>query len=223
MFLVNYESNTSTLEYTRSFLPFWLLKSFIYNLVNFEVDAIFNVFALISDVILSLVVEFFDNIFDKFTLSRDLTSTPNLNEEGFDIFDVFKNIIGDIYSRSASYADNKLILVEASFNNIKLNSVLVDSGASSSIISTYAAKKYGFRFRPCSVKMRVADDREVPVEGITDLTIIKIRNTECLLKLLVFENNHFDAILGMDFFVETGAVIDPKKKRLWFPGEKWSN
>lgn len=186
-------------------------------------DAIFNVFALIFDATLSLIVDFFDNLFDKFTLSRDLGLTPNLNEDSFDIFDIFKNIIGDINSRLASYADNELILVEASFNDIKLNKVLVDSGASSSIISTLAARKYGFRFRPYAAKIRVGDDREVPVEGITDLTIVKIRNTNCLLKLLVFENNHFDAILGMDFFVETGAVIDPKKKRLWFPGEKWSN
>jgi len=197
------------------------LKSFIYNFVNFEVDAIFRVFALIFDVISSLIVEFCLNIFDKFILSRDLSSTPNLNEDSFEIFDIFKNIFGDINSRSFFYDDDRLILIEASFNNIKLKNVLVDSGASSSIISTYAAKKYGFRYRPYLAKIRVADDREVPVEGITDSTIIKIRNTECLLKLIVFENNHYDAILGMDFFTETGAVIDPKKKRLWFPGEKW--
>jgi len=69
--------------------------------------------------------------------------------------------------------------------------------------------KYGFRYRPYLAKIRLADDREVRVEGITDSTIIKIRNTERLLKLIVFENNHYDAILGMDFFTETGAVIDP--------------
>jgi hypothetical protein len=43
-YLLQYSSNTITIEYNRELLPLWLLRSFIHNLIHLDFSCLFNIF-----------------------------------------------------------------------------------------------------------------------------------------------------------------------------------
>ena len=112
-----------------------------------------------------------------------------------------------------------LLMTEAIINGIKLNRVVFDIGATMSIISNRIARKYGFKINHSNAMIKVADDRIVKAVGMTDEIQVNVKNISCSLKLVVFEHNEYEVLLGLDFFNKTGVGIYPKQRLLKFPNE----
>lgn len=88
--------------------------------------------------------------------------------------------------------------------------MLVDTGATFSVIPTSLARALGIRRPRRSVSVRLADGRRVRLGA--DLAIVKIDGREAPATILV--GNVDEPILGVEALEALGLVVDPRKKRL---------
>ena len=68
-------------------------------------------------------------------------------------------------------------------------------------------------------KNKTADGKVTKVAGVTDPMMVEIYGYMCRLSFLVIDHEGV-ALLGLDFFMSTGAVIYPMKVILKFPAQK---
>ena len=88
--------------------------------------------------------------------------------------------------------------------------MLVDTGATFSVIPPSLARALGIRRPRRSVSVRLADGRRVRLGA--DLAIIKIDGREAPTTILVGKVD--EPILGVEALEALGLVVDPGKKRL---------
>lgn len=88
--------------------------------------------------------------------------------------------------------------------------MLVDTGATFSVIPPNLARKLGIRRPRRSVRVRLADGRTVRLEA--DVAIIQIDGREAPATILVGKVD--EPILGVEALEALGLVVDPKRKRL---------
>jgi len=88
--------------------------------------------------------------------------------------------------------------------------MLVDTGATFSVVPRRLARALGIRRGRRSVSMRLADERRVRLGA--DVTIIRIDGREAPATLLVGDVD--EPILGVEALEALGLVVDPRKKRL---------
>jgi len=77
---------------------------------------------------------------------------------------------------------NSLLCVEGTVGGIIMN-LCFDSGATSSIISKEIVEKYGISIKPSDIKIKVANNTEQDVIGVTDPLVIEINGHSTTLKL----------------------------------------
>jgi len=87
-----------------------------------------------------------------------------------------------------------------------------DSGATSSVLSTNTANKIGIKILPSRTKVVLADNSTKYVVGKTERLTVDIQGRSCELSFLVMDHEDYDAILGLDWFTQTGAGIYPSEK-----------
>jgi len=88
--------------------------------------------------------------------------------------------------------------------------MLVDTGATYSVIPPRVAHALGIKRPRRSVRVRLADGRSV--RSGADLAIVKIDGREAPTTILVGKVD--EPILGVDALEALGLVVDPGKKRL---------
>ena len=88
--------------------------------------------------------------------------------------------------------------------------MLVDTGATFSVISPRLARTLGIKPPRRSVSVRLADGRRLRLGA--DLAIVKIDGREAPTTVLV--GNVDEPILGVQALEALGLVVDPGKKRL---------
>jgi len=88
--------------------------------------------------------------------------------------------------------------------------ILVDTGATFSVVPRRLARALGIRRPRRSVSVRLADGRRVRLGA--DVAIIRIDGREAPATLLVGDVD--EPILGVEALEALGLVVDPRKKRL---------
>jgi hypothetical protein len=115
-----------------------------------------------------------------------------------------------------------LLKVEGSiFSQNKSPAVLLctlDSAASVSMISEVTARHYGFSILPSDIRIKSANNAVTAVVGTTDLVTVDIQGHSCQLTLVVLDHDDHEVLLGLDWFMATGASLHPKSHTLQFPG-----
>lgn len=88
--------------------------------------------------------------------------------------------------------------------------MLVDTGATFSVIPPAVAQTLGIRRPRRFVNVRLADGRKVRLGA--DVAIVRINGREAPATILV--GNVDEPILGVEALEALGLVVDPKRKRL---------
>jgi len=115
-----------------------------------------------------------------------------------------------------------LLKVEGSIVGTHLSPVrllcTLDSAASVSMISEVTARHYGFTILPSDVRIKSTNNAVTAVIGTTDMVTVDIQGHSCQLTLVVLEHDDHEVLLGLDWFMATGASLHPKSHTLQFPG-----
>ena len=88
--------------------------------------------------------------------------------------------------------------------------MLVDTGATFSVIPPDLGKLLGIKRPRRSVKVRLADNRSIRLGA--DVAILQVDEREAPATILVGKVD--EPILGVEALEALGLVVDPKKKRL---------
>lgn len=88
--------------------------------------------------------------------------------------------------------------------------MLVDTGATFSVIPVRVARELGIKKPRRSVTVRLADGRKVRLGA--DVALLRIDGREAPTTILV--GNVDEPILGVETLEALGLVVDPKRKRL---------
>ena len=97
--------------------------------------------------------------------------------------------------------------------------IVVDSGASFSIMSRTVAEKMGLRIKKCGTKIRTADGEVAGVFGITEEVIVRVGDEDSKMEFLVTNLGGVDELLGWDWIKRKNAVLHPQDGKLVFTKE----
>jgi hypothetical protein len=86
------------------------------------------------------------------------------------------------------------------------------------MISEVTARHYGFTILPSDVRIKSTNNAVTAVIGTTDMVTVDIQGHSCHLTLVVLKHDDHDVLLGLDWFMATGASLHPKSHTLQFPG-----
>ncbi len=95
---------------------------------------------------------------------------------------------------------------------------ILDSAASVSMISEVTARHYGFSILPSNKCIKSANNTVTAVVGTTDLVTVDIQGHSCQQTFVVLDHDDHEVLLGLDWFMATGASLHPKSHTLHFPG-----
>ena len=113
---------------------------------------------------------------------------------------------------------DSLLTVAGKINGVAL-SLALDSGATACILSSKIAKRYKFNVIESDVRVKVADGEVVQIVGITEPVTIDVQGHSCTMEMYVMEHDDHDALLGLSWFMATGAGIFPGEGILRFHDE----
>ncbi|CAF0725133.1 unnamed protein product [Brachionus calyciflorus] len=112
----------------------------------------------------------------------------------------------------------KILKVKGQLENYPIKYSL-DSGASKSVISLRSVKKLKIKVLSSNIQIKIADNSIKKVIGETEPMLVSIGSRSCFLKFLIMDLDDNEVLLGLDWFLKTGAMISPIEKKLKFPGE----
>ena len=94
-----------------------------------------------------------------------------------------------------------------------------DSGATTSIVSLRVVKKYKLDILPSNVRIKSANNAVDNVIGTTKPLMINVEGHYCILPLLIMNLDHYDVLLGLNWFKTSRAGIFPAQKMLKFDSD----
>jgi len=112
-----------------------------------------------------------------------------------------------------------LLSVLGYVNDIKM-SLSLDSGATVSVMSSKMVTKHKLTIIPSDIQVRVANNYVSKIIGVTENVSVEVQGHVCKLSFIIMDHEDHDALLGLDWFNETGACLCPATKTLTFPSEK---
>ena len=71
---------------------------------------------------------------------------------------------------------------------------------------------------PSEIKIKSANNAVTPVVGVTEALSVDIQGHTCPIIMVIMEHDDHEVLLGLDWFMVTGASLHPKFKVLRFPG-----
>jgi hypothetical protein len=110
---------------------------------------------------------------------------------------------------------DSLLTVSGTVDGVKL-SLALDSGATASVMAHRIARKFGFHIEKSNVRVKVANNKVVNVIGVTRPVMIDVQGHKTVLEMYILEQDEIEVLLGLDFFMATGAGIFPKQGVLRF-------
>jgi len=111
-----------------------------------------------------------------------------------------------------------LLHVNGKISGIPLTMSL-DSGSTVSIISAKIVKAYNIDVLPSNIKVKTANNAISDVIGITNELLTEVHGHSCSLQFVVLDHDDHEVLLGLNWFMATGAGLFPKQNILKFPGE----
>ncbi len=109
----------------------------------------------------------------------------------------------------------------AKLNGIPMK-IAIDSGCTTSIMSTETFKKYKeyLIYRKSDEKIKAANDQISKVKGKVLDVKVEIANHVCKLDLLIFDHTDHDVLLGLDYCQLTNIGIFPGKNMIKLKNER---
>jgi hypothetical protein len=126
------------------------------------------------------------------------------------------NIVVDLHN-VFNRVPSELMNTECLIDNMKCNAC-VDTGATRSIISRKAARKYKINIKPSDVKVKMADNTVVSVTGVSNILDVTVEKKTVQLSFLIVETVE-SVILGQDWLRLSDAILWPGRKNIVFPNE----
>lgn len=117
---------------------------------------------------------------------------------------------------------NGLKGIEALINGILLK-VFFDTGAQVSIMPLKTVKSNTLKILPTKVMIQLPDNRVVKTIGETNNLEITIGRNVSYTKFIIIDQPNEYVLLGLDWFENTGASINPSKCLINFPQKKKMN
>jgi hypothetical protein len=112
--------------------------------------------------------------------------------------------------------DTDVLRAKGSVDDLPMEMVL-DTGASISIMSKEIAERHNFELFNSNIKIKSISGETIKPIGRTKEVNVKIDTNETKISFIVLESQEYDVILGIDWFNKTEAGIYPKAKKLHFP------
>ncbi|CAF0967603.1 unnamed protein product, partial [Brachionus calyciflorus] len=117
-----------------------------------------------------------------------------------------------------SISHNALLLdgidLLSTFQANKPVNVVFDTGAIASVIGKTLTEKLNLKILPSDVKINTADGSAHSIIGVTENLSIKIDDIITEISFLVTNITTADVLLGLDWFNQTNATIDPVMRTL---------
>jgi hypothetical protein len=123
----------------------------------------------------------------------------------------------------AFHSTPSLLTFPGSLNSLNIRFTL-DTGASPSVISASFVRRHNIHTLNCAGSIVVADGSSIQYSRRTDSMKIRLFNHVCNLSLIVTElPEDIDALLGLDWFALSHALVDPANRVVHFPAETHIN
>jgi predicted aspartyl protease len=106
---------------------------------------------------------------------------------------------------------SKILHLLVEINNYVVEG-LVDTGASMSIMATTVVRESGImhlvtRFETYKTTSRVVTQ----AFGRIDEVPVKVGGVQCTMTFMVVDTDNYDVLLGLDFLIKIGAIVDMKR------------
>ena len=121
-------------------------------------------------------------------------------------------------SQELTIQHNNLLTVKGEIEGHVVECVL-DTGATSSVISKNMVEKLGLKTTSDEVCIRLADGQLTKCQHTVPLSVV-ICARHCKIPFMVMPNNHIDVLIGLDWFIFHGVSIDPGLNLLSFRKEQ---
>ncbi|RNA19644.1 hypothetical protein BpHYR1_050083 [Brachionus plicatilis] len=123
--------------------------------------------------------------------------------------------------------DTEYVYVCTTGNLLRINGLVdgkpakfaIESGCTSSIISSKTVDNFGLRILPSSSKIKTADNTISMVVGKTEKIKLDIHGHVCFMEVLIIDHEDNDGLLGLDWFIKIGASLNPSQKLIKFPSD----
>ncbi|RMZ95048.1 hypothetical protein BpHYR1_019822, partial [Brachionus plicatilis] len=112
-----------------------------------------------------------------------------------------------------------LLYISATINGITLT-IALDSGCTTSILSRKFVERNKITVKESDIRIKTADNNIVKVNGKTEALKLNIEGHVCEIEFLVIDHEDSDGLLGFDWFMRTGASLNPSERSLKFPSEQ---
>jgi len=121
-----------------------------------------------------------------------------------------------VNSCHSSKSESKLMRIDGKIKHFDVK-CLVDTGATSSIIPHKIALNCNLSINDSDIKIKTADGKVSPIVGITETTLLEIKEKQVAMKFLVIDNDSNFILLGQDWLDITKAILWPCKNDISFP------
>lgn len=103
----------------------------------------------------------------------------------------------------------------ATVNKVDIE-VVIDSGATKSVMSEQTAQDLKLELIPTSHRLRVADGRIIPAMSMAKSVPILVHGVSAKLDIIIMPMKKEMTLLGADWLIKTGASINMKNQRITF-------
>jgi hypothetical protein len=98
----------------------------------------------------------------------------------------------------------------------------LDTAATCCIMSHKTAQKYGFKILESDVQVKVAHNELIKVVGKTEILHVEVKGHTCELEMFILDNDEYECLLGLSWFLAVNCAINPSERSLRFNGETFS-
>jgi hypothetical protein len=92
---------------------------------------------------------------------------------------------------------------------------LVDIGASMSVMAAAVVRKLGVMHLISGSKTyKTASGVVTQAMGRIDEVLVKARKVQCAMTFMVVDTDSYDVLLGLDFLIKIGAIVDVERGRI---------
>lgn len=95
----------------------------------------------------------------------------------------------------------------------------LDNASHISILSQATAEKIGIRYYPTNKMIETSTGNIVKAVGTTGEIEIQIEDARAKVSLVITQLESYDILLGLDWFAQTGVILDPKNQTFKVPEE----
>jgi hypothetical protein len=94
----------------------------------------------------------------------------------------------------------------------------IDSCARRSVIPLNHVEKYGLSYKKTNAQCQLGDGSKIVIHGFTEKLHVEVHNVTQMISFIILDRHNM--LLGVDWIVGTGAILDLKNQILTFPKQE---